>query len=136
MLDEEQALKLKEMSEFEGVLRRVWWEGLDYVRHRKLTEGGLEISRDVWLVEHGIRGQQEFNFAAGIVGFLVFLTIAMSIKVGDGPGKSRPGSREAYASSMAASAAVRPRSMISNASASCSSVMHRVDYTWLPSARR
>ncbi len=81
MLDEEQALKLKENTEFEGVLRRVWWEGLDYVRQRKLSEGGLEVPRDVWLVEHGIRGRQEFNFAASIVGFLVFLTIVMSIGV-------------------------------------------------------
>ena len=65
---------------FEGVLRNIWWEGLDGDEKEFFeNELGVRMADDVLLFESGASPGRDLAMAGGLVGFVFALTVAMAV---------------------------------------------------------
>jgi len=72
-------LTLAEQPRFSGVLRDVWWEGLDDRRRAAFEKRGLMLTPEVALIELGATPGSDLAIALGVVGLLSALMLAVTL---------------------------------------------------------
>lgn len=63
-------LAIAEQQTFDGILRNIWWEGLDQRRRAAFEKQGLALAPDVALVELGATPGSDLAIAFGVIGLL------------------------------------------------------------------
>jgi hypothetical protein len=79
---------LKEAPLISGVLRNVWWEGLNRRTIRLLGEKGARATPKTWLLEAGSHGHDDQKVAYLILGLLAFPLLGVTVVL-----RSRYGSK-------------------------------------------
>jgi hypothetical protein len=69
---------LGEADRFQGLLRNIWWEGLDGAQRKALIAGGVRLSSDPKLLAHRVTPRDELTISAMIVGFLSLILIIVT----------------------------------------------------------
>lgn len=77
----------------QGILRNIWWEGLDGAQKKTLIASGIQLSSDVKLFHEGVRPRDELTLSLSIVGFMFFILVTVTVvlrKRSKGPVPRRP----------------------------------------------
>lgn len=72
-------LALAEQTRFEGLLRDVWWEGLENRRRAAFEKRGLTLRPEVALVELGATPASDLAIALGVVGLLSAMMLGVTL---------------------------------------------------------
>ena len=73
--------KLQPGEAVEGLLRDVWWEGLDARRRREFKQGGVRTAHDAWLVDASATPRDDLGIAVLILGVLgtIFAGVTLTL---------------------------------------------------------
>lgn len=72
-------LALAERARFEGLLRDIWWEGLDGRRRAAMEKQGLRLAPEVAVVEFGASPGSDLAIALGVVGLLTAMMLGVTL---------------------------------------------------------
>ena len=72
-------LAVAEQTRFAGILRDIWWEGLDQRRRAAFAEQDLALAADIALVELGATPGSDLAIALGVVGLLSVMMLGVML---------------------------------------------------------
>ncbi len=62
-----------------GLLRDVWWEGLDGAQRKRLIAGGVRLAPEVKLFHHGVQPQDDLAISVFVIGFMFFILLVVTV---------------------------------------------------------
>ncbi len=72
-------LAIAEQPRFSGILRDIWWEGLDQRRRAAFDKQGLALTADLALVEYGATPGSDLAITIGVIGLLGTMMLAVIV---------------------------------------------------------
>ena len=61
-----------------GLLRDIWWEGLDGAQRRRLVAAGVRLAPEVKLLDHGVRPGDDLGISLFVIGFMLFILLVVT----------------------------------------------------------